>query len=89
MARVQNLFGTKPVLPPNFTSWNHWWETKKGKKIEKCSNIVCNNEATVCTHVQRDDFANTSWLVVPLCEKCSTKRGYFYVNDIDMLEIKT
>lgn len=89
MAQVHILYGVNVVLPPNFSSWSHWWESKKGKKLSKCSNIVCNNEATTCAHVQREEFNDSKWHVVPLCEKCSAKRGSFFVNDIDLQEIRT
>jgi len=87
MAKVRILHGANIMLPPNFESWNHWWEAKKNKKLGKCSNVVCNNEATVCVHVQREDFSNTKWEVAPLCEKCSKIKGSLFVNDIDLQEI--
>jgi len=86
MAKVHILYGIRVLLPPNYSSWKHWWEAKKGRKATKCSNIVCNNESTVGVHVQKDVFFDTKWQVVPLCEKCSKIRGSFIVNDVDLQE---
>ena len=89
MITVYNKIGTSNENPPSgYNTWKEYWEDKKRRKFQKCSNLACNNDAEVGAHVY-PNYSHDTIYIVPLCKECN----YIYnqspmnVEQIDLLRL--
>lgn len=90
MIKVKNINGTSDNKPPKgYSSWEEWWEEKKGRKFDTCSCHDCTNNAEVGAHVQKSSFYSNKWYIVPLCKACNNKAKdeVFEVREYDLEEV--
>ena len=70
--KVRNISGTSENKPPNdYKDWKDFWEQKKHEKFGECSDMHCNNKATVGAHVHKE--GERKWYIVPFCTSCNAK----------------
>jgi hypothetical protein len=87
MIKVKNINGTADRGPSDGSaSWQEWWEKKKRRRFNKCSNVNCGFNAEVGAHVIKVVSNDKKWYIVPLCKACNAKRDNdaFYVNESDL-----
>lgn len=85
---VRNINGTSTRKPKKFTSWQAFWEDKKGEKFNFCSNKECFNLAEVGAHVQRIGYRTSNeWYIVPLCKGCNNKSIEFEVLQANLVKV--
>lgn len=86
---VKNKINTSnEALPRGFNSYLEYWEEKKNRRIEKCSNLVCKKDAKHGAHVFRKNTGKFTY-IVPLCAECNNHNNndYFEVNEIELVEL--
>ena len=71
-------------------SWKEHWEKNKGKKFNKCANLICSENAVHGGHVIKVNKVKTapkSENIAPLCETCNnyTNNKEFEVNANDLV----
>lgn len=85
---VKNLNGTSDREPKGFNSWKEFWEDKKGKSFDYCSNLECCEIAEVGAHVQKVGYEESKeWYIVPLCKGCNNKSNKFKVDRCCLAEV--
>lgn len=90
MALVKNINGSSDNNPPDgFDSWKEYWESRKGRRFSRCSNLSCSSAAEVGAHVKKA-FGTNEWYIVPLCNSCNnpSNTDAFEVNASDLLRIR-
>jgi hypothetical protein len=78
--RVRNLNGTSDNAC-KCGSWLQHWKNFSGQRVNHCVVNGCINPATVGGHVQKADYRDNNWYIIPICAACNQRRG-----DIDIFD---
>lgn len=87
MVKVKNINGTTGRIPKGYSSWEDFWQSKKGKEFSDCSCKGCTDEAKVGAHVKKVDSIDNKWYIVPLCKGCNSKSISFEVREDDLVPV--
>jgi hypothetical protein len=72
---VKNINGTSDNIC-RCGSWLEHWKKFSGQAIPVCCpETTCIGKPELGAHVQRDNSADTSWYIVPLCRKHNGETG--------------
>ena len=85
LVEVKNLSGTGSEHynnPHGYSSWKEFWIAKSGMTWpNKCSASCCHQMPVVGAHVKKVNSFDSSWYIVPLCQRCNMRSYSFYVDD--------
>lgn len=82
--KVHNIKGTSDRKPKGYNSWKDFWIDKTGRSWKSCC-AICNNNAEVGAHVQKDgNNTENYWYIIPLCKACNAKKDSFLIWDQDL-----
>ena len=90
MIKVKNLNGTTDnAVPKGYSSWEKFWESKKGRDFDTCSCKDCTNKAKVGAHVKKANSTDNKWYIIPLCISCNNKpkNEVFEVREYDLVAV--
>lgn len=73
--KIKNINGTSGNICQCSTWLDHWLEFSGQGLPNYCPEIICTEKPEVGAHVQKDNSTDSSWYIVPLCEKHNRETG--------------